>query len=309
MSKKKPQGTENPPPDDEEIFPEDVEETPEDEEAGEPDSEAGDDSDKSDAPAKEERLRDLIFREFAKRDQANQVFQSQVAAGFGELKGMLQREPPTNGGSGQRPAQEDEAELTNEQVQQLIEAGRGAEAFRYLAKQENRKAMSQAVRQAQASFSESQIRTQATNELYREFPELKNAGHPFTSRTNEIYMDLAQSFGGHAAIEGTPLQIQLAARAAERAARLHGDLRESEQQRSRRSRSATDTASALGGGLPLSRGKPPKAPAFTRDDLTIAARFGVKLDDPKVRKVIQANKQHYEKLRVEPRSPLGESDE
>lgn len=308
MAKKKTQGTETPPPDDEEIFPDEAEETPEEEEDDESSAE-GADADKDEAPAKEGRLRDLIFREFAKRDQANQVFQSQVAAGFGELKGMLQREPPTNGGTGQHSTQEDEAELTNEQVQQLIEAGRGAEAFRYLAKQENKKAMNQAVRQAQASFSESQIRTQATNELYREFPELKNAGHPFTSRTNEIYVDLAAPFGGHAAIEGTPLQIQLAARAAERAARLHGDLRESEQQRSRRSRSATDTANALGSGLPMSRGKPPKAPAFTRDDLTIAARFGVNLEDPKVRKVIQGNKQHYEKLRVEPRVPLGESDE
>jgi hypothetical protein len=306
---KKTTGAETPPPEDEEIFPEETEEAPEEEESGDPDSAEGDDADKGEAPAKEERLRDLIFREFAKRDQANQVFQSQVAAGFGELKGMLQREPPTNGGPGPHTTQEDEAELTNEQVQQLIEAGRGADAFRYLARAENKKAMNQAVRQAQASFSESQIRTQATNELYREFPELKNAGHPFTARTNEIYVDLAAPFGGHAAIDGTPLQVQLAARAAERAARLHGDLRESEQQRSRRTRSATDTASALSGGLPLSRGKPPKAPAFTRDDLTIAARFGVKLDDPKVRKVIQANKQHYEKLRVEPRHPLGESDE
>lgn len=293
----------------EDIFEDDGSPSPDDplvfDDDGEDDStdtgdDGGDDSSDDGTPGEDDpRLRDTLFRELSKRDETIAALQAQVASGFGELKGLITAGAQQDGG---REGQSDssEPELTDEQINEYVQQGRTGEVMRYYTQKEARRiAREEAQRQVQ---SERQARTSqdATSALYSDFPELKNGTHPFTVRTNEIYNDLAAPFGGHNAIEGTPMQVSLAGQAAERAARLHGDLRDRSQKESRVERNKTETARRTNGALPVSRqpnGTKDKGPGFTRQDADIAAAWGVNLGDPKVREQIKQGKKHYASLR------------
>jgi hypothetical protein len=289
--------------DDEELDPEEPDEEDEDSDEEElrafPDTTSGQATTPPDG-----RLRDLLFKELKKRDEKIDGLAASINSGFGELRGMLAAgRPAETKGSGEDSG--DEPELTNEQIQQYIEQGRGPEVFKYISRIEAKKIARDEARRERQSMMADQVRTTVASDVHREFPELKNAAHPFTLKANEIYYDLVQSHGGEAKVQGTSLQVELAARAAERAARLYGDLRDATTRKVRREAMETETSRTVDGSLPVGRGKPKQkagTPALTKQDAQLASIWGVDLKDEKHRNAILGNKKFYEGLRYEKRA-------
>jgi hypothetical protein len=273
---------------DESVFPEgELEASPDTEEDGEPDS--GDD-----------RLRDVLFKELKKRDEKIDQLTNQLSSGFGEIKGMLANQQPAPQGPN---VEEEYPELDREQQQAYIDAGRSAELYQYLARREAILSAREENRKLQSQLETQRSRQSATDALYTDFPELDSATHPFTLKTQEIYLQKAKRYGGPSKIEGTELELELISSAAERAARVHGDLRDEDMKRTRRKQNEEDVRQRSNGGLRQGRKRAQKSsddlPRLSRTDSEVSRDWGIDLQDPKIAKRIRSFKQGYSDQRYE----------
>jgi hypothetical protein len=252
------------------------------------------------------RWRDDIYRRQSKLEQDLRSENQRLQQSMTEMKGMFQgflasqekgAEVPTKGTA--------TPELDPATEQQYWEQKPG-EVARYLINQKiakERSALKQEV--LQEVRSENQTAT-TMRRIYHDFPELRNDYHPFTQKANELYNELAGEFGGAAAIpDGSQSQLMLIQMAAERAARVHGDLRDEEEKSQRRGRGNRMTQNATGGGITLGRPGSSKrkaaTPELTQEDYDIAKRWKVNLQNPDVAKRIVVNKKEEQAKRLAPK--------